>query len=82
MSAGLRTRTKAIGRIPWQESPIRLAAKGSGRMTAAHWRALQPGHYGREGRAMSRGETLKSACRLSLSQVLNSRLPVCHRQRP
>jgi hypothetical protein len=29
---------------------------------------------------MSRGETLKSACRLSLSQVLNSRLPVCHRR--
>jgi hypothetical protein len=28
VSLGLRTRTRAIDRIPWQELPVRLAAKG------------------------------------------------------
>lgn len=60
MSVGLETRTKVTDRIPCKELPCRLQATGGGSLKAAHWRALQPGHYGREGRAMSRGATLKS----------------------
>jgi hypothetical protein len=36
----------------------------------APWRARRPGHYGRQRRAMSRGETLKSAPACLLSRLL------------
>jgi hypothetical protein len=84
MFTGLRDAVRGLDNPDESYRPHSLAgiARSPGsegaavQMTAAHWRALQPGHNGREGRAMSRGETLKSARRLSLSQVINSRLLV------
>lgn len=68
-SVGLNTRTEvsplhawSAYRPDWRRD--RLAAESTGEIpqsTEAHWRALQPGHYGREGRAMSRAFGLKSA---------------------